>query len=68
VAEGGEVLKTVELDRGGFACMLGGSDDRNLYIVGAHWPGMAALASDVEWDGQVLRTRVDVAAAGWPAR
>jgi sugar lactone lactonase YvrE len=68
VAEGGQVLETVALDRGGFACMLGGSDGRSLYIVGAHWPGMAALASDVDWDGQVLRTRVDVAGAGWPAR
>ena len=26
VAEGGEVLDTVDLDRGGFACMLGGGD------------------------------------------
>jgi hypothetical protein len=24
VAEGGKVLQTVELDRGGFACVLGG--------------------------------------------
>ena len=67
VAEGGEVLATVALDRGGFACMLGGSDGRNLYVVAARWPGMAALRADVEWDGQVLRTTVDVPGAGWPA-
>ena len=28
VREGGEVLQTIELDRGGFACMLGGPDGR----------------------------------------
>jgi len=68
VAEGGEVLATVELDRGGFACMLGGTDEPHLYVVAARWPGMAALGSDVDWDGQVLRTPVTVPGAGWPAR
>jgi sugar lactone lactonase YvrE len=63
VAEGGEVLQTVPLDRGGFACMLGGS---NLYVVAARWPGAAALQQHTEWDGQVLRVPVDVPAAGWP--
>jgi sugar lactone lactonase YvrE len=64
VTEGGEVLDTVPLDRGGFACMLGGT---SLYIVAAHWPGMpAAFQSDVEWDGQLLRTEVAVPHAGWP--
>jgi sugar lactone lactonase YvrE len=67
VAEGGRVLETVVLDRGGFACMLGGSDGRDLYVVAARWPGMAALGSDVTWDGQVLRTRVGIPGAGWPA-
>jgi sugar lactone lactonase YvrE len=68
VAEGGEVLGTVELDRGGFACMLGGSDGRTLYVVAAQWPGAAGLNQNPSWEGQVLRTRVDVAGAGWPAR
>jgi hypothetical protein len=31
VREGGEVLQTIELDRGGFACMLGGPDGHCLY-------------------------------------
>ena len=66
VAEGGNVLDTITLDRGGFACMLGGTDRPNLYVVAAHWPGMAALTSDVAWDGQVLRTPVTVPGAGWP--
>ena len=35
VAKGGEVLQTVEADRGCFACMLGGPDGRTLFVVGA---------------------------------
>jgi len=67
VAEGGEVLAAVELDRGGFACMLGRGVDPHLYVVAAHWPGAAAaFRSDVSWDGQVLRTPVTVPGAGWP--
>lgn len=68
VAEGGEVLNTVALDRGGFACMVGGGDRPNLYITAARWPGMAGLGGDAPWEGQVLRTEVSVAGAGWPAR
>jgi hypothetical protein len=29
VCEGGEVLQTIDLDRGCFACMLGGVDKRS---------------------------------------
>ena len=68
VAEGGGVLATVALDRGGFACMLGGADGSNLYVVAARWPGMAGLGGDAAWEGQVLRTEVSVPGAGWPAR
>ena len=68
VAEGGEVLDTVALDRGGFACMLGGTDGPHLYVVAARWPGMAGLGGDAPWDGQVLRVQVTVPGAGWPGR
>lgn len=68
VAEGGEVLAVVDLDRGGFACMLGGTDRPSLYIAAARWPGFEQLGADVSWEGQVLRAPVDVAGAGWPAR
>jgi len=68
VAEGGQILSTIPLDRGGFACMLGGSDPPDLYIVAARWPGAAALATHEDWGGQVLRVAVAVAGAGWPAR
>ncbi|MDH2412655.1 SMP-30/gluconolactonase/LRE family protein [Nocardioides sp. CER19] len=63
VAEGGAVLATVDLDRGGFACMLGDSD---LYVVGARWPGAAALATHADWDGRVWRVPAPAAGAGWP--
>ena len=68
VAEGGRVLDTVPLDRGGFACMLGGPDGRSLYVVAARWPGMAGLGGSAPWEGQVLRTTVEVPGAGWPGR
>jgi sugar lactone lactonase YvrE len=55
VAEGGERLATVALDRGGFACMLGGSDRSVLYVVAARWPGMAGLGGNWDWQGQLLR-------------
>jgi sugar lactone lactonase YvrE len=68
VAEGGEVLQSVDLDRGGFACMLGGVDQPFLYAVAAVWPGAARLMTHTEWDGQVVRVPVEVPGAGWPAR
>lgn len=68
VREGGEVAQTVELDRGAFACMLGGADGRTLFVVAAQWPGMAAIADGASWHGQVLSAQVDVPGAGWPAR
>ena len=68
VAEGGEVLQIVDLDRGGFACMLGGTAATYLYAVTAVWPGAAGLMTHTEWDGQVVRIPVDVPGAGWPGR
>ncbi len=68
VAEGGQVLNTVPLDRGGFACMLSETDPPYLYMVAARWPGAAALTTHTDWNGQVLRTEVTIPGAGWPAR
>ena len=39
VREGGEVLQTIELDRGCFACMLGGADGRTLFMMATEWRG-----------------------------
>ncbi|WP_461006583.1 SMP-30/gluconolactonase/LRE family protein [Streptomyces capparidis] len=65
VAEGGRVLRTVALDRGGFACALGGPDGRTLYMVAAEWrddlPELVPAGS-----GRVLATEVAVPGAGWP--
>ena len=37
VSEGGRELETVQVDRGCFACMLGGPDGRTLHIVATDW-------------------------------
>jgi sugar lactone lactonase YvrE len=66
VAEGGTVLQTVELDRGCFACVLGGPDRTTLFIVAAQWRGMSDAAPVPPGSGQVLATEVEVPGAGWP--
>jgi sugar lactone lactonase YvrE len=52
VREGGEVLQSVELDRGCFACALGGDDGRTLFMVCAQWGG-APSVGDGGRTGQV---------------
>jgi sugar lactone lactonase YvrE len=63
VREGGEVLETIELDRGGFACMLGGEDGRTLFIVAAEWRGIDGVGDPT---GVVLAQDVTVPHAGRP--
>lgn len=63
VREGGEVLQTVNLDRGCFACMLGGADRKTLYMVAAKWPD---AMSGGERTGQALALEVKTPGAGWP--
>lgn len=46
VRKGGEVVKTIPVDRGCFACMLGGDDGRTLFVAAAQWRGMEAAMSD----------------------
>ena len=65
VREGGEVLQTIELDRGCFACMLGGIDRRTLFMVAREWGGMESTAEG-ELTGQILTAPSPVAGAGWP--
>jgi sugar lactone lactonase YvrE len=67
VREGGEVLETIELDRGCFACMLGGTGSPTLFMVAAEWRGPAAMF-DGSRTGQVLATPAPAAGAGWPRR
>lgn len=66
VADGGAVLDRVEVDRGAFACVLGGPDGRTLYVVGAQWPGAAGLREQTDWAGQVWSTPAPEPRAGWP--
>ena len=61
VTEGGEVTATIEVDRGCFACMLGGDDGRTLYIVANRYGG----GSDAS-GGIVVTHPVAVARAGRP--
>jgi sugar lactone lactonase YvrE len=65
VREGGEVLQTVDLDRGGFACMLGGPDGRTLFMLAAEWRGMENM-DETARTGQVLVAEAPAPGAGWP--
>ena len=58
VREGGEVLQTIDADRGCFACALGGVDGTTLYIVTAAWPNDFRTPT-----GQVLAVQVEVPVA-----
>ena len=66
VAAGGIVLQTVDLDRGGFACALGGPEGTTLFIVAAEWRGMTESEMVPPGSGQVLTIDVEVPGAGWP--
>ncbi len=65
VREGGEVLQTVNLDRGCFACALGGMGKRTLFMMAAEWHGFEKMA-DGFGTGQVLMIEAPAAGAGWP--
>jgi len=66
VAAGGTVRQTVDLDRGGFACVLGGPERTTLFIVAAEWRGMTESDMVTPGSGRVLAVDVEVPAAGWP--
>jgi sugar lactone lactonase YvrE len=65
VREGGEVLQRLALDRGCFACVLGGTERRTLFLLAAAWGGAESLG-DGHRTGRVLKVEVPVAGAGWP--
>ena len=67
VREGGEVLETVALDRGAFACMLGGPDGRTLFMLAAEWRGFEEIEQAIaDRTGQVLVADAPAPRAGWP--
>jgi sugar lactone lactonase YvrE len=65
VAEGGEVLEEVTLDRGAFACMLGGPARRTLMIASAKWLGMDRMG-EMAGTGQMSTVPVPIGGVGWP--
>jgi sugar lactone lactonase YvrE len=65
VREGGDVLETIGLDRGCFACMLGGVDGRSLFMMAAEWHGVASMAEGPR-TGRVLTAEAPAPRAGWP--
>jgi sugar lactone lactonase YvrE len=65
VREGGEVLQTVELDRGCFACMLGGEDGKTLFMMAAEWHGMDNMVGAPR-TGQVVTGKAPAPHAGKP--
>jgi sugar lactone lactonase YvrE len=62
---GGEVLQTIELDRGCFACALGGADRRKLFLVATEWNGPANMFQGPR-TGQVLTVEAPAPGVGWP--
>jgi sugar lactone lactonase YvrE len=65
VSEGGEVLQMIELDRGCFACMLGGMERGTLFMVAQEWGGMESTAEEAR-TGEVLTAPAPAPGAGWP--
>jgi len=65
VGEGGGVLQTIDLDRGCFACMLGGLDRRTLFLVAREWHGTDV--SKGMGTGQLVTAPAPASGAGWPA-
>jgi len=67
VREGGGVLEAVQVDRGCFACMLGGDDRKTLFIVATEWRGMDKIDEVARArTGQVLTFTAPAAGVGWP--
>ena len=62
VREGGEVLATVDLDRGAFACALSRGDQPQLFVVGQQWGGPEAK----DPTGQVVVFPAPAPGAGRP--
>ena len=67
VREGGDVLQTVNVELGCFACMLGGPDRRTLFIIATEWRGMEKIAEVAQArTGQVLTIEALAPGVGWP--
>ena len=65
VREGGEVLQTIELDRGCFACALGGADGTTLFLIATNWRGPARMFEGPR-TSQIRTFPAPAPRAGWP--
>jgi sugar lactone lactonase YvrE len=65
VTEGGDVLQTVEVDTGCFACMLGGSDETTLFVAAQEWNGPEAVGKGPR-TGRILAVEARAAHSGHP--
>ena len=65
VQEGGEVLQVIDLDRGCFACALGGPDRRTLFMTVNQWGGAEGMGGGPRM-GQVLTAQAPARGIGWP--
>jgi sugar lactone lactonase YvrE len=66
VREGGQVLQRVDLDRGCFACTLGGVDGTTLFLMAADFSGGTGTAGQAPATGQVLTVAAPAPGVGWP--
>jgi sugar lactone lactonase YvrE len=65
VREAGEVLQSIDFDRGCFACMLGGAEKTTLFVLAAEWRGPENMIGAAR-TGQVLTVRAPAPGVGWP--
>lgn len=59
------MLQTINLDRGCFACMLGGVDRKTLFMVATEWRGTEHMADGAR-TGQILTADAPARGVGWP--
>ena len=62
VREGGDVVASVDLDRGAFACALSREQNPRLFVVGQNWGGPNSAIPT----GQVVAFPAAAPGAGWP--
>jgi sugar lactone lactonase YvrE len=65
VREGGQVLEMIDLDRGCFACALGGPDGTTLFMLAQQWGGPQNMFKGPR-SGLVLTAQAPAPRAGWP--
>jgi sugar lactone lactonase YvrE len=65
IREGGEVLQRIDLDRGCFACALGGTGRTSLFMMATEWNGPARMFAEPR-TGQVLAVEAPAPGVGWP--